>query len=230
MGGGGKTHRNLVDKGLQRIVYISPSWKLAREKQKEYGCHVNVWARDLAEDPEMWSGVDRYANVIVWDEVSQMWMETAKFALERFPGHKHIFCGDPGFQLPPIRQIGDDRQLTPFNTKDFVNDGGHVEHFNENRRCKCPVLERILKTLRSMIEQPDKFSAQSIGRWILRKFQEMGRVITIEEAVAKYIALFFDPRRPRGSADPRPDGTRMVGATQCQGRWRSARCPSAQAR
>ena len=31
----------------------------------------------------MWSGVDRYANVIVWDEVSQMWMETAKFALER---------------------------------------------------------------------------------------------------------------------------------------------------
>ena len=31
--GGGKTHRNLVDKGLQRIVYISPSWKLAREKQ-----------------------------------------------------------------------------------------------------------------------------------------------------------------------------------------------------
>ena len=53
----------------------------------------------MAEDPEMGSGVDRYANVIVWDEVSQMWMETAKLALERFPGHKHIFCGDPGFQL-----------------------------------------------------------------------------------------------------------------------------------
>ena len=132
------------------------------------------------------SGVDRYANVIVWDEVSQMWMETAKFALERFPSHKHIFCGDPGFQLPPIRQIGDDRQLTPFNAKDFESQGGHVEHFNENRRCKCPVLERILKTLRWMIEQPDKFSTQSIGRWVLRKFQEMGRVITIEEAVAKY--------------------------------------------
>ena len=29
-------------------------------------------------------------------------------------------------------------------------------------------------------------STQSIGRWVLRKFQEMGRVITIEEAVAKY--------------------------------------------
>ena len=43
-----------------------------------------------------------------------------------------------------------------------------------------------MKTLRWMIEQPDKFSTQSIGRWVLRKFQEMGRVITIEEAVAKY--------------------------------------------
>ena len=61
-----------------------------------------------------------------------------------------------------------------------------MEHFNENRRCKCPVLSRVLKTLRWMIEQPDKFSTQSIGRWVLRKFQEMGRVITIEEAVAKY--------------------------------------------
>ena len=70
--------------------------------------------------------------------------------MERFPGHKHIFCGDPGFQLPPIRQIGDDRQLTPFNAKDFESQCAHVEHFNENRRCKCPALERILKTLRWM--------------------------------------------------------------------------------
>ena len=45
-------------------------------------------------------------------------------------------------------QIGEDRQLTPFNAKDFESQGGHVEHFNEKTRCKCPVLEPILKTLR----------------------------------------------------------------------------------
>lgn len=51
---------------------------------------------------------------------------------------------------------------------------------------QCPVLERILTTLRWMIAQPDKFTTHAIGRWVMRKFQELGRVISIEEAVAKY--------------------------------------------
>ena len=39
VGGGGKTHNNLIDKGLVGLCYFAPSWKLARNKQKEYGCH-----------------------------------------------------------------------------------------------------------------------------------------------------------------------------------------------
>jgi len=76
IGGGGKTHRNLVDKGLQRVLYIAPSWKLARNKQAEFGCRTTVVARAMHDDPTSWSEIDTYANVLVWDEVSMMWSET----------------------------------------------------------------------------------------------------------------------------------------------------------
>ena len=53
VGGGGKTHRNLVDKGLQRIVYISPSWKLARETER--GLPRQRVGSCSGGRPEMWS-------------------------------------------------------------------------------------------------------------------------------------------------------------------------------
>ena len=43
-GGNGKTHLNLVDTGLVKVLYVAPPWKLARNKQGEYKCNVNVWA------------------------------------------------------------------------------------------------------------------------------------------------------------------------------------------
>ncbi len=181
IGGGGKTHRNLTDKGLQRVIYIAPSWKLARKKHKEYGCLVTVWARALSEDPAMWSFVDACANVIVWDEVSMMWMQTANFAIRRFPKHKHIFCGDPGFQLPPVRKMGDPLHWTPFNADEFV---GHVEYFNESRRCKCRELGALLHTLRGMMQKGS--SMEEISEWVLRRFSLLGRVFTQEQAIGMY--------------------------------------------
>jgi hypothetical protein len=70
-GGNGKTHTNLTDKGLVKILYCSPSWKLARNKQKEYGCKVQVWANILTEDPEQQNKIKRN-NVLLIDEVSMM--------------------------------------------------------------------------------------------------------------------------------------------------------------
>ena len=182
IGGGGKTYRNLIDKGLQRVFYIAPSWKLARQKEAEFGCRVTVTARALHEDPVLWSEVEKCANVLVWDEVSMMWSQTVQLILERYPHHKHIFCGDPGFQLPPIRNIGDERDLTPFSAETFR---GHVEYFNESRRCKCPELRSILSSLRSMIQDGEK-NTEEIGEWVIHEFKRHNRVITMEEALSKY--------------------------------------------
>jgi hypothetical protein len=46
-GGGGKTHKQLVDTGLQKIKYFAPSWKLARKKAQDYNVNVDVWANLL---------------------------------------------------------------------------------------------------------------------------------------------------------------------------------------
>ena len=136
----------------------------------------------MHDDPAIWSEIETHANVLVWDEVSMMWSETVRDILNRYPHHKHIFCGDPGFQLPPIRRMGETRKLTPFNAGDFP---GHVEFFNESHRCKCSDLRSVLETLRQMITHRE-MTAEQIGRWIVDKFRELGRVITIQQAVEEY--------------------------------------------
>jgi len=119
----------------------------------------------------------------VWDEVSMMWMQEVLLAIERFPNHKHVFCGDPGFQLPPVRQLRDDaRSLVPFSVATFP---GHVQYFNENRRGKCPKLLRILTMMRRMIQDGEK-SAEQISEWTMREFEARGRVIPMQEAIHMY--------------------------------------------
>ena len=59
--------------------------------------------------------------------------------LKRFPNHKIIFCGDVGFQLPPI-------EGSEFKTGKIP-----VFHHNINYRCKCEKLEKRLLWLRENI-------------------------------------------------------------------------------
>ena len=66
VGGGGKTHRNLTDAGFIRPIYISPSWKLAREKRRKYKCPSTVHARAISVDPEQHRPI-LSSNVILWD-------------------------------------------------------------------------------------------------------------------------------------------------------------------
>ena len=184
VGGGGKTHRNIVDTGLLNVMYIAPSWKLARAKQAEYGCKVTVWARALHDAPEYVQGVARGASVLIWDEVSQMWERDARKALLRFPHHKHIFCGDPGYQLPPILPMGETQDLVPFSAATVEAMGGAVYRFNTNYRCKCSKLNEILVTLRSMID--DNVTPQEMTEWVVRRFESEQRVIDFETAVKRY--------------------------------------------
>ena len=146
-GGTGKTDFLLRNKLLQRKVYIAQSHKLSRAKASEYKLvftgdntlaeieeelvgrkvktvrndftlQVTVWARSMHESPEIWGLIHRYANVIVFDEVSMMHTETARFLMERFKEHKIYFCGDPGYQIAAYRRSNDDaKSVTPFSAE-----------------------------------------------------------------------------------------------------------------
>ena len=142
-GGGGKTHNNMVDDGLQRVLYIAPSWKLARKKKEEYDIDVTVWAK-LLNDPDTKRIYMRKYNVFIIDECSQMTEGTKASIIKDFPHTMLIFCGDLGFQLPPC--VGDE-----------MNAGGmgRVVNYTTNYRCVCHKLKSLLKEVRVSIARRD---------------------------------------------------------------------------
>jgi hypothetical protein len=84
VGGGGKTHKQLTDKGNIKVKYFAPSWKLARKKAEEYNVKVDVWYNLLTDDPARWGAIARNYNVLVIDEVSMMSNESKELIMERF--------------------------------------------------------------------------------------------------------------------------------------------------
>jgi hypothetical protein len=131
-GGSGKTHYNLHDKGLVRVLYVAPTHKLARAKYKETGARCVVLARLCSPNPEKWSALSKYYNVIVVDEVSMMSLNAQEIVLERFPNHRILFCGDM-CQLPhfdgPVKTPGfDPSKATKIpHTKNYrIDEGDHL--------------------------------------------------------------------------------------------------------
>lgn len=166
-GGNGKTHRNLTDKGLVKILYVSPSWKLARNKEAEYKSRVSVWARLITEDPEMISIVKRYSNVLLIDECSMMNEEQKQKILSVYDDMKIIFCGDLGFQLSCINGI-------EMNKEGF----DEIIKNNTNYRCKDKKLLRLLKDLRLMISY--NRTTFEINSFVIDWFKKQNRNINIE--------------------------------------------------
>ena len=139
-GGNGKTHRNLIDNGLVNLMYVSPSWKLARNKKNEYGCNVTVWARLITEDPEMISLIKRYSNVLLIDECSMMMEEQRLKIFELYADMKIIFCGDLGYQLSSFNG----EEMKPIGFDEIIQN-------NINYRCKDKKLLELLTDIRIMI-------------------------------------------------------------------------------
>jgi len=144
-GGCGKTHHNLTDKGLIDVLFVAPSWKLARSKRSEFGCDSNTFYHNLCDDPDMWRPYYRYYSTFIIDEVSMFSNEAKTKIIKRFPQHKIIFCGDIGYQLPPI--VGSQFK---------INDIPIIEH-TTNHRCKCEKLYEILQELRKLIKDGHKY-------------------------------------------------------------------------
>jgi hypothetical protein len=184
VGGGGKTHVNLVDRGLRGVLFVPPSYDLLEAKKQEYGVHGMVRALVLGEDDEAVRRVQLYYNTLVWDETSEWFMETLILALERFPCHKHILCGDPGYQLPPIRQAG--AFAHAFTERALRAQYEHVpiHRFDYSYRIKCERLRVVCNTLRAMIDE--ECTEKEMHAYVHSVLQERKQVLTFDECVAKF--------------------------------------------
>jgi len=172
-GGNGKTHKNLTDKGLVKILYVSPSWKLARNKEQEYKCKVSVWARLITEDPEMISIVKRYSNVLLIDECSMMTEGEKQQILSVYDDMKIIFCGDLGFQL------------SSFNGEEMNKEGfDEIIKNDTNYRCKDSLLLELLNNLRLMISN-DKTTIE-INKYVIGWFKIQNRIIDVSYLQKEY--------------------------------------------
>lgn len=145
-GGNGKTHKNLIDKGLQKVLYLAPSWKLAEKKRQEYNVHSEVWANILTSDPEKYGSIKRRYNVFIIDEVSMMTEENKLNIFNKFDNIKLIFCGDIGFQAGPF-SLSDCIPVKEMNKDGF----DIIYQENVNYRYKCSILKEIIYNVRQMI-------------------------------------------------------------------------------
>lgn len=153
-GGNGKTHFNLYDEGLINVVYVAPSWKLASEKYKEVkdkGIDCIVHQR-LFFDPYSIQEkyITRWNNYII-DEASMIVEGIKQYVFKMVLG-KIVFCGDIGYQLPPVVQATKTMcradKLKEMNEKGFDN----VRTLKKNYRVKCDKLMELLLCIRKCIK------------------------------------------------------------------------------
>jgi hypothetical protein len=173
-GGCGKTHRNLVDNGLVRPLFVAPSWKLANEKRHNYGANVTVWARLLSDDPDKWRPIVENYNCLIVDETSMLSDEAKQHILsERFSHMKIIFCGDNGYQLPCI-------EGKPMTLAGIDN----VVRHSTDHRCKDEQLRTVKRWLRDLIDQ--KISVRDMRASVIETFKQIGRCISFDEVKPLY--------------------------------------------
>ena len=153
---------------LIKKLFCPPSWKLARNKEREENINSSVWYYITTKDPEILSKILKKYNVLIIDEVSMMTDEMKNFILDKFKLCKIIFCGDLGYQLPPIK--GEEMTI------EFIE---KIEYFKNNYRCKCPLLLELLNKCREMINNNNTLNY--INEYIINYFQKNKRIINLEK-------------------------------------------------
>jgi len=176
-GGSGKTHYNLHDPGLIRVLYVAPTHKLARAKYAETGIRSVVCARLCSPNPEKWQSLSKFYNVLVIDEVSMMTWSTQETILNRFPNHRILFCGDM-CQLPHFD--GSSFKVPGFDPTRATKIGHKT-----NYRVTCPHLLSLLTKMRENID------VQGYAREIACEFKQMSAKRIAENYTADDMLLSY---------------------------------------
>ncbi len=168
-GGTGKTTKVVVDKGFQKICYFAPSWKLARQKQKEHNINCNVFYNLISKDPDCWRPIIKNFNVLVIDEVSMLNNKFKELFFERFKECKIIMCGDVGHQLDGINDPVFKVPYVNFNEEGF----DYIEEHTTNYRVKCDKLLTKLNYIRKLQKEG---RIDIIKQYVLNNFQKISEI------------------------------------------------------
>lgn len=166
-GGNGKTYKNILDRGLMKVLYVAPSYELCADKEREcremgINLHTTVLARAIDDKADKMNAMTfkKKFNTIIFDEAS-MYSEEARLKLfEIYQFHKLIFCGDIGFQLPPI--MGE-----PIDTSSFDN----IQTLETNYRFKCEKHSAIVARVREMIS--GGYPKMMINKFIVESYTQV---------------------------------------------------------
>lgn len=209
-GGCGKTHRNLIDGGLINVCFVAPSWKLSSKKKEEFSHISSSVLHRFTHEPYSMELINKY-NVLIIDEGSMI-NELEKQFIMKNSKSKLIFCGDLGFQLPPVISNDDKKFIMKNNlSMDLLNEM-NTEGFENIEECKTNFrsgndkqLMKIINYLRDVIKlekQPPlhyvynqiKNKFKSITKDELKKIYNKKDLIICSENVLKdeYTEIFKD--------------------------------------
>ena len=127
-------------------MFVSPTWKLLASKKREFDGLDGIVLNKLLEDAYVEFNYRGKWNNYIIDECSMI-TEEQKRRLMKIVDGKIIFCGDLGYQLPPVDGV-------EMNTEGIDN----IVKLTKNYRVKCDKLLEILNNLRDAIngEELDK--------------------------------------------------------------------------
>lgn len=182
--GTGKSSSILMDKGFVRICFMTMSWALCRNVDDNplYNNKMVEVKQCMGKQSnyERVKNICRSCSVLVVDEVSMMTEQDKNDIMDKFSALKIIFCGDPGYQLPPVvpvvQQVNDatmgacdpGEDVSPTSSFDMFTDdvlpdnlssmkfgpycGIPIYTFRHNWRYgQCPKLFDLCTTVRNMI-------------------------------------------------------------------------------
>ncbi len=153
--GCGKTHSILTDPGLVNVLYVAPSYILAAEVRAKYGVRAVVWHNTLTDVPT-YHEFEREYNTLVFDESFAMTRGMQEKIINRYSKSRIVFCGDH-CQLGPWSE--DNEPIVPFDKSLCDREVPH----KQNYRCKCPVLAKVLGSMRAHIEDDMECFDLAIG-------------------------------------------------------------------
>ena len=149
-GGNGKTHKNLIDKGLVNILFVAPSWYMCNEKKKEYYDFDIAPHQQLIREHLRMKIKDRYSTIII-DECSMITEDQKNEIIKYFTNENIIFCGDINYQLPPITE---GKEMTEIGFEEVIEE-------KTNYRFKCDKLKKLIKKVRENIRLDKDFKTFS---------------------------------------------------------------------
>ena len=136
-GGSGKTYYlKYEDPGTVETLFVNPSHELcAANPDMKSVTHAKLLTDKVSKDGvPKWVGISRRCSTLAFDEASMLTKKEFLKIVKRFPYHKIIFCGDLGYQLPPVTE-GDEIIEEDFEYKvEFKKD--RRSHDKETRRFK----------------------------------------------------------------------------------------------